>query len=62
MCRDPEGDLNTQCFQGTRILLILLHWIYCEIPVSPEPHTQQVLRKGERWEGNSNNASMQGRP
>lgn len=46
MCRDPNGSWNTLCFQGTRILVILLCRILCEIPVLHGPHTEQVLRKG----------------
>ena len=40
------GAGNTLCFQGTRILVILLYRIHCEIPVLHGPHTEQVLRKG----------------
>lgn len=46
MCRDPNGSWNTLCFQGTRILVLLLCRIYCEIPVLHEPCTEQGLRKG----------------
>lgn len=45
MCRDPNGSWDTLGFQGTRILIILLYRIYCEIPVLHGPHTE-VLRKG----------------
>ena len=52
ICRDPNGSWNTLCFQGTRILVILLYRIYVKSQSCMSPiQSRDSGREG--WEGNS---------